>query len=402
MLIKNRILLDNLIKDLSEILADKKGMLTKLNKKITHDTNHWIEEDYKTLKSYLKNYSTNIDQSSVDRMKPKGKIFIILSYNEPFILSVIPILNALVAGNEVILKPSRGTENFSRTIWLKSGLARKFGLKLEIVSIKENKNIEDIIRTVRAVFFFGSYKVAKIISKICGDHYVEFYPEVEGADVKVFNKKSLSISEDTRLTISDSFTHSGQICQRIHGILIQERFYDDYVNALKKEFIKLCQLQTLSKFIDKNYASSRKDLINVLMADIDKATPSEVVIGIDLPILVIRPSLESGFMKNAYFLPVLWAIPFKSENELVRILNSRNFFLGINIQSDNQSFTKNIIDRTKYTRYTINRPHTDIRNQEGWGGSWPSGFSGYKKWLEHFTDPYIIFDKTVDTKRLRG
>jgi len=60
--------------------------------------------------------------------------------------------------------------------------------------------------------------------------------------------------------------------------------------------------------------------------------------------------------------------------------------------SDDTSFTENIISSTKFSRYTINHSHTDLGYTEGWGGLWPSGYTGYKSWFEHFTDPYIIIE----------
>src|SRR3989344_2550593 len=261
MLIKNKQRLDDLIADLSKLISERKTELFELNKKITLDTNYWISEDYEMVKSYLKNYTKNhYSVELVNKIKPKGKILIVLSYNEPFILSIIPVLNALVVGNEVILKPSRGAENFTKIIWQKSGLSKKYGLKLRIISPKTHEETADFIRGVRAVYFFGSYKVAQNLAKICGECYVEFYPEIETSDVKIFNKNSSDIKNDILLTLRESFNHSGQSCQRIQGILVHKHLYDNYVQILKQEFVKLCHSKDLNKFIDDQYVSARKNL----------------------------------------------------------------------------------------------------------------------------------------------
>lgn len=394
MLIKNKQKLDNLLADLSKLISDKKAELFELNKKITLDTNYWIEEDYQTVITYLENYTNNHRPIYlIDKLKPKGKILIILSYNEPFILSIIPILNALVIGNDVILKTSLETEDFAKIIWQKSGLTEKYGLKLDIVSPKTHDEISGFIKKVRAVYFFGSYKVALIFAKICGEYYVEFYPEIETADTKVFYKKISDINDDVSLTLKESFSHSGQTCQRIQGIFVHKNLYDEYVKILKQKFIELCQSENIYDFINDDFSSARSKLLDLLMIDIDKAKPTEVVKMKELPLLVIKPEIKSEFIKNAYFLPALWVHPFSSMEELVEILNSRKFFLGLNIQSDDKSFVEHIITETKFTRYTINTSHTNIRPQEDWGGSYPSGFSGYKRWIEHFSDSYIIINK---------
>src|SRR5680860_275064 len=254
MLIKNKKLLNDLISELSKVVGERKSELFELNKRITLDTDYWILKDYKMIKSYLKNYIKNYYSIEPMSIKPKGKILIILSYNEPFILSIIPILNALITGNDVILKPSRETKNFIKIIWQKSGLLKKYGLKLKIISPNIYDEIEDVIRNVRAVYFFGSYKIAKNIAKLCGRYYVEFYPEIETSDVKIFNKTlSDNIKTDALLTIRESFTHSGQSCQRIQGIFVHKDLYDNYVKILQQEFMEMCNSKRLDKFIDHSY-----------------------------------------------------------------------------------------------------------------------------------------------------
>ncbi len=395
MLIKNKQYLDDLIFDLIELISGKKTELFKLNRKITLDTDYWISEDYDTIKTYLENYIKNHYSIKLTKqIKPKGKILIILSYNEPFILSIVPLLNALIVGNEVILKPSQKAEDFIRTIWQKSGIIKKYRLNLEIISPKLHHEITDIIQNVRAVYFFGSHKVAQGISKICGEYYVEFYPEIETADSKIFNKNRSVIRKDVALTLNESFSHSGQTCQRIQGVFVQRNFYNEYVGILKEEFIKLCQSKNLNKFIDNNYAIERDAMVKLLSIDVKKSKADEVVKIKRLPLLVVNPKQDSEFIKNAYFLPVLWISPFDSEEQLIEILNSRKFLLGLNIQSHDNDFVKYVINNTKFTRYTINTSHTKIRPQEGWGGSWPSGFSGYKSWIKHFSDDYVIIKKS--------
>lgn len=394
MLIRNKSSLDNLLADLNGFIRRNKAELFEMNRKITLDTDYWIEDDYKTINAYLSGYVKNhYSIKLVDRVKPKGKILIILSYNEPFILSIIPLLNALIIGNEVILKINQKNEKFVKMIWLKSGFIDKYKLNLKIIFKKTHSEVTDIIKTVKAVYFFGSYQVAQNISKICGEYYVEFYPEIETADLKIFNNNQASIRRDAILTLQESFSHSGQTCQRIQGILVQEKIYDRYLEILKQEFIKLCQSENLNKFVNIKYALARKDKVNMLLLDIDKSKPDIIINTKNLPLLVINPNKNSDFVKNAYFLPVLWISSFSSKENLVKILNLRKFFLGINIQSNNYRFIDYIISNTRFTRYTINTSHTNIRPQEGWGGAWPSGLLGYRSWIEYFSDGYVRLDK---------
>jgi acyl-CoA reductase-like NAD-dependent aldehyde dehydrogenase len=104
--------------------------------------------------------------------------------------------------------------------------------------------------------------------------------------------------------------------------------------------------------------------------------------------LVVNPSSECDFILNAYFLPTLWIMPYKNEQELLKIVNNRKFYLGLNIIAKDRKFINRVVENTNFSRYTINCRHIDIKSSEGWGGNWPTGYSGYKNWLYHFSNAY--------------
>lgn len=391
MLIKNKALLRGLITDLEGMLFKKKRQLFKLNKVITGDTDYWIAEDFNNAILYLRDYVKNFCRPEViGKIKPKGKILIILSYNEPFILNIIPVLNALVTGNDVTLKPTFAARYFAEIIWLQSGLREKYGLKLKIISPNNHLGIKRYIRKVVAVYFFGSYKVARTLAKFCGDNYVEFYPEIETSDIKIFDNGASTVRRDAVLTLRESFSHSGQSCQRIQGIIVQKKNYDKYVLALKQEFSKICISENLNKYVGDRYAFVEREQLDVLNREIKRSDPTEIIKKSNLPMLVIGPKSSSEFTRNAYFYPILWINSFSKDEELIKILNSRRYYLGLNIQSNRNDLIEMLVSSTKFTRYTVNVPHIKIRSHEGWGGSWPSGSMGYRNWIEHFTNGYTV------------
>lgn len=386
MLINNEQKLEELLSDLVAVVTQQKEILFDLNRKITLDTDFWINKDFEALLEYLKQFS-NFHYSPDFMIKPKGRVFIILSYNEPLILSVIPILNALVVGNEVVVKLSRGVESFFRTIWTQE-LLRKYKLSMR-VSTKKNHEIEFEVQQAQCVYFFGSLKVAKQISELCGRNYTEFHPETETSDIKVFKSNQSYIGEDTLLTLEESFSHSGQTCQRIQGIFIHKDVFGSYVESLEKAFKSL----DLSNFITEQFLSERKQLIEQFETDLKQSNAETVMCNNQkLPLIVVDPNESSKLVTQAYFLPVLWVMPFDSTKQLIERLNSRKLYLGVNLQSNRREFTQNIIEKTKFSRYTVNKSHTYVRPYEGWGGSWPSGFSGYRDWIFHFSNPYVVIN----------
>ncbi len=389
--IKNEKFIRPLLVDLIKILKTKKTDFFDLNEKCTQDTLYWIRTDWVSVIKYLKDYEKNNKEFFLKKMKPKGSVLIILSYNEPLILSIVPVLNALVAGNKVKLRPSRKANKIIKSLWVDSGIIEKYGLDMEILFDIEPEQVESQIKIVNAVYFFGGHGTAKKIFKLCARNFVEFFPEIEAADCKIFRFKNvdeINFKKDADLTLNESFSHCGQICHRIHGIIIVGPLYEQYVDSIKRQFLKLKE----NKYIIKKYKPN-EILFEKMICDIKKSRPTEVLGLKDkkkLPLLIISPNVKSDFIKNAYFFPSLWIIGFNNENEVISFLNSRKYNLGLNIFSDDGAFINKIIDKTRLSRYTINTSHISLSRDRGWGGVWPSGYSGYKNWIEHFSDPFEI------------
>ena len=379
-----------LSKELLEIISSLKDVLKKINKTATQDSSFSIDHDFEFIKKYLTKYSNNNKEIFRKKLKPKGKILLILSYNEPFIISIVPILNALIAGNEVVIKPSGRCTNFFKKIWLDSNLIDKFKLPIKIIEKLNEPEIRTVISKVDCVYFFGSFENAKKIYRTCAEFFVEFFPEIETADCKVFKINKLDknfLNKDCKSTILQSFTHAGQTCQRISGVFIYENNFFEYQKKIELEFDKIVK-QGMEKLVSSNFIVNeiyRKKLLS----DIYRSSPSKVIeVTKYLSKIVIKPKISSDFVKNGYFYPILWLIPFKNFDELCCYLNNRKFYLGLNIQSDDKKFIDSLIKKTKFTRYTVNTDHVSIKTNEGWGGRWPSGSGGYRNWIEYFSIPY--------------
>lgn len=377
---------------LLEILHHEEVFLKAENKKNTLDSTSAIEHDFKYVEKYLREYVENNLENFTKKLKPKGNVLIILSYNEPFVLSLVPILNALVAGNNLVVKPSRRSSVFFNRIWIESGLASQLQLSIRVLNAPGELELETTISVMDAVYFFGSFENAKRVSKICAEAFVEFIPEIETADCKVFKYDAIegeSLRKECHSTLLQSFTHAGQICQRISGVFVSDRIFDQYVEQMINEYDNLLN-EGMDVLIPRDFKPNGQ-YVDLIMSDINKSKPL-MIFGSErcFAKIVIRPNASSDFVKNGYFYPTIWLIPFSDDSELISHLNSRKFFLGLNICASDVPWIEKLIQATKFTRYTVNVEHVDIGVDEGWGGRWPSGSGGYKSWIEHFSVPYAV------------
>lgn len=387
--------IQSLCEDLLSWIKKNKDALLVLNSECSQDTEFWMNKDFDFACSVLGSFYNNNLHSLSQKLKPKGKVIIMLSYNEPIIMSIIPILNALVAGNKLTVRPSRRSRNIFNYIWKESGVINKHKLYLKIW--EQDSFPDDELKNTQALYFFGGYKNAKEIALLCSKYFIEFHPLIEAADFKIVNYDNPEVfnkKQDIERTLYEAFSHSGQSCQRIQGVFVPEKDYKEYSRNMLTIFNKFCYSSEIKNYMSESFEVNNEVFKSAIL-DISKSKPEKVIKAptrLELPILVFAPNLASTFVKSAYFLPIIWIAKYSTEKELFENIKSRQFHLGINIQSDNEDFISRIISNTNYTRYTVNTDHSRIRPEEGWGGTWPSGYTGYRSWIELFSYPYEIIN----------
>lgn len=380
-----------LLADLQETLARDRDALEQLNREATGDADVWIREDHDTCRAQLAAWLDVHRAELAAPRKPKGDVLVVLSYNEPFIVSVLPIVGALAAGNRVTVRPSSRGRAFFDRLWLASGLVRRHALPLAVEP--PGARIEDAVARVRAVYLFGSHAVARKLARVCADAFVELHPEIEAADCKAVwldDADPDALRRDAALTIDESFTHAGQTCQRIQGVYVRARDFERYAALVRDAFEPVRAGAGRARYLAACYRVDEGQLA-ALRADIDAARPAAVATGdAGLPALVVAPDPDSELVQRAYFLPALWIAPVASEDELVARLAARRYCLGLNLWTDRPALRDRVIRETRFTRHTINTAHTRVRPHEGWGGAHPSGLAGYQSWLAQFSYPYTV------------
>jgi len=251
-------------------IKKNKDKLLQLNSKCSQDTGFWMNKDFDFICSVLKSFYKNNLHLFNQKLKPKGRIIVILSYNEPIIMSIIPALNALVAGNKLTVRPSHRGRDVFNYIWYKSGIIDRHKLDLKIW--EQDRLSDGELKNTQALYFFGGYKNAKEISLLCSKYFIEFYPQIEAADFKVINYDhvaNFNMKRDTEVTLNEAFSHSGQSCQRIQGVFISEKDYKEYSRRMLTSFNRLCYSTEIKNHISEGLNIDERNIRSMIF-DISK------------------------------------------------------------------------------------------------------------------------------------
>lgn len=296
-----------------------------------------------------------------ENLRPKGKIFIGLSANEPLIVGIIPVCVALMMGNDVKIR-SAGT---NRELMMRIvNMLQESGFTQNQISLADQNReaVEEDIKKSNFVFWFGSYKTCKEIGKMCLENDVAFAFEAEGHDISILdNTLSPEDIKHAVNAIGDSLVrHDGQICQSIKGVYVHSDVKDHFLNAFQ-QMIK-----------------------NVVVGDSfdlkTEVTKTPVLKHVDTP-----DYRETPFSSE------IWWTEYRDTTVLKESMLTNPYRLSLAVFSrSSKEDISNFANDYKSARLLINDYPERVYLTDPWGGLGKSGTSGPSTWIEKFTDKTFV------------
>ncbi|WP_448822035.1 aldehyde dehydrogenase family protein, partial [Cetobacterium sp.] len=109
----------------------------------------------------IKSFFNFIGCGTVIQPEPYGKVLIISPWNYPFNLTFIPLIGAIAAGNEVVLKPSENSKVSSDVI---KKIIDESGIENITVILGDKEVTKELLKSkFDYIFFTGSTSVGKEI-----------------------------------------------------------------------------------------------------------------------------------------------------------------------------------------------------------------------------------------------
>jgi acyl-CoA reductase-like NAD-dependent aldehyde dehydrogenase len=305
-------------------------------------------------------------------IKPKGRIFMVLSANEPMIMSFIPVLSALSLGNEILLKSASNNLEFNKKlleIYNSSGIE---GLALVDFPKEDLGKFLDTNKPDAAAWF-GSSRVIKAVAPEFAKRMIEFLPECEGNEMVYISENYKDIKKAAGIILHSLIRHQGQCCNAIKGILISSKIKEKLIKVVKEEAAKL-----------------KGDQLNV--KDIDFIAP-ELVKGLDpfkvseeLPVISeVKGELEM-YLNNNPFTVKQWIYTVNGLDQALDIVSKNPFGIGFTLFSDSNKDITEVINSVNTARINLNRDPLEVEYVEPWGGTGLSGFGGARPWLDKFSN----------------
>ena len=311
--------------------------------------------------------------------EPYGKVLIIAPWNYPFQLALCPLISAVAAGNQVVVKPSELTPKTSEII---VKIIHKVFDKNHVEVVEGGIEVSQKLLSERwdYIFFTGSVAVGKIVAKAAAKNLTPVTLELGGKNPCIIDETA-NLKLAAKRIVWGKFVNAGQTCIAPDYILIQKNMKKHFVNFLKEE---------ITKAYGENPEES-PDFARIINAKnwqrlVALIEPEKVVFGGEsnpkdnyiAPTLVEETALESPIMQEEIFGPILPILTYKKESEIAAVISRFEKPLALYVFSENPGFQKRIIQNYSFGGGCVNDTIIHFANKRlPFGGVGHSGIGAY-------------------------
>ncbi|GAA5064815.1 aldehyde dehydrogenase family protein [Nocardia callitridis] len=266
--------------------------------------------------------------------RPLGVVGVITPWNAPFVLSMNPVVQALLAGNAVLLKPSEVTPHAGA--WVVR-ILHEAGVPEEVLQLVHGDGETGaalVAADVDKISFTGSVATGKKIAQACARRLIPCTLELGGKDAMIVCADA-DVERAAEGAVYLSMFNSGQVCLSVERIYV--------VDSVADEFIRLVQEKARSL----TYGAEGKDVgplfwdrqLDIVTRQVEDAKSrgatllvgggSETASGLFFaPTVAVDVTHDMELMREETFGPVAAIARVADEEEAIRLANDSPYGLG--------------------------------------------------------------------------
>jgi len=368
---------------------------------VTSEIKHAVRHLSKWMRPHrVKTPISMLGSSSHIHYEPKGVVLIISPWNFPANLTFGPLVAAIAAGNCVMIKPSEVTAHTSAV--MKSIID-------DIFEENEVAVVEGGVATSQAVlaqpfnhiFFTGSPQIGKVVMEAAAKHLASVTLELGGKSPTIVDETA-NVSMAAKRVAWAKLTNNGQICIAPDYLFVHESKQDEFL-AKFRETVEAFYGEDAQK--SDSYARIANNRhFQRISSYLDDAKEKGATVAYGgrtdgnedyiEPTLLTDVDPSSAIMTEEIFGPVLPVQTFKSLDEPIAMINSKEKPLALYIYSKSNRNIEHVIQSTRAGGTAINHSAVHFFNNNlPFGGSNNSGigkghgFFGF----EAFSNPRGVF-----------
>ena len=307
---------------------------------------------------------------SYQKPSPYGVVLIMSPWNYPFLLTMDPLVDALAAGNTVVMKPSAYSPHTSAVI--EKIIAECFPSEyVTVVTGGRTENTCLIKEHFDYIFFTGSQNVGKEVMRQASEHLTPVTLELGGkSPCIVDNTANLSLA--AKRIVFGKFLNCGQTCVAPDYIYCDRRVREALIVEIKKQITLQFGENPLSnpdygKIINEKHFKRILGLIEQPKV-VKGGHFNEDSLQIE-PTLMNDVTFEDRIMQEEIFGPVLPILTFDSLEEAIDNINGRPHPLALYLFTSSRKNVNEVTARCGFGGGCINDTIIHLATSEmGFGG----------------------------------
>lgn len=276
--------------------------------------------------------------------RPLGVIGIITPWNGPFILSLNPTVQALMAGNTVVLKPSEVTPFSGRLV---GDLFREVGLPKDVLTVVEGDGETGaalVDAGVDKISFTGSVRTGRKVGEACGRNLIPCTLELGGKDPMIVCADA-DVERAAGGAVFGAFMNAGQFCCSTERVYVVDGVADEFTRRVveKTKPLKMGksgdfdigpmiwprQMETIERHVADALAKGARVLTGGRRA-------TEVGNLFYEPTVLVDVTHDMAIMREETFGPILPIVRVRDEEEALRLANDTVYGLAANVWTRDQ------------------------------------------------------------------
>ncbi|WP_300473281.1 coniferyl aldehyde dehydrogenase [uncultured Psychrobacter sp.] len=315
--------------------------------------------------------------------QPLGVVGIMVPWNYPLFLAVGPIIDALTAGNRVMVKMSEAAPKFAQSF--AEAVARYFSQDMVCVVLGEVDIAQEFSKLpFDHLLYTGSTAVGKKVMAAAAPNLTPVTLELGGkSPVIVLNGANLE-SAVNRVMMGKTL-NAGQTCIAPDYVLVQRKEHEAFIRLAKewmdKHYPNIADNPDYSRIINNQQFKRVKGYLDQLPGeDVHLLTDAEPNIDTRLmpPIIVSEPNDDSEVMQNEIFAPVLPLVHYDTLEDAIDYVNARPRPLALYVFGDDQNEIEQVRSHTVSGGLCINEVILHVVQHDlPFGGVGHSGTGAY-------------------------
>lgn len=271
--------------------------------------------------------------------KPLGVVGLITPWNGPVVLSVNPLVQAVMAGNAVVHKPSEVTPFSARIV---ERLFREAGFPDDLYQVVQGDGETGaalVEAGVDKISFTGSVATGRKVGEACGRQLIPCTLELGGNDAMIVCEDA-DLERAVQGALLGSCMNTGQYCCGTERIYVEEPVYDEFVSRVVEEAKKLRQSDQGEFDVGATFWDKQLEIIEGHVEDARQKGATVHVGGRRNPALrglyyeptvLTDVSHDMEMMRKETFGPVIAIQKVKDAEEALRLANDSEYGLNGNV-----------------------------------------------------------------------